>query len=211
MRAWDIHKYQVIGPDWISPLPRDGDAGRYDVTANVPPGATAEQVRMMWRSLLADRFGVVLHHASKEFAAKDLVVVKGGTKMVRSAQDPGIPALEISELTKDEVVVDKDGCVQLSAPAIVTYVTSSPGGATLCMAMRGQTTAQLASNLSERDRRPVIDKTGLTGTYDFCGTVQPKAAIRGCHGTAAGSQVGGQKATVDVIVIDKANKMPSEN
>jgi len=48
-------------------------AERYNVIAKVPEGATKEQVNVMWQNLLAERFGVVLHHESKEFQVEELV------------------------------------------------------------------------------------------------------------------------------------------
>lgn len=51
-------------------------------------------------------------------AASDLVVVKSGTKMKRSNLDPITPALDTSDLTRDQVTLDKNGRVELSAPAI---------------------------------------------------------------------------------------------
>jgi Protein of unknown function (DUF3738) len=59
MMSYDVKNYQVSGPDWLN-------TERYDVTAKVGDGATKEQVQAMWRNLLAERFGVALHHESKE-------------------------------------------------------------------------------------------------------------------------------------------------
>jgi uncharacterized protein (TIGR03435 family) len=211
VRAWSVNAYQVIGPDWISLPPRAGEAGRYDVIANVPAGATREQATMMWRNLLTDRFAVVLHHASKEFAAKDLVVVKSGAKLTRSTIEPAAPALETSDLTKDQVTLDKAGCIELIAPAIVAYATNGPNGMSECMSARGQSISQLAIRLSERYGRPVVDKTGLTGTYDFTIRSGREMDFADDMQRQLGLKLVDSKATVEVIVIDKANKMPSEN
>jgi uncharacterized protein (TIGR03435 family) len=48
MRAYDVEKHQVSGPEWLNaPL---------QITAKVPVGATREQLRAMLQSLLAERF-----------------------------------------------------------------------------------------------------------------------------------------------------------
>jgi uncharacterized protein (TIGR03435 family) len=211
MRAWGVNSYQVMGPDWISSPPAIREAGRYDVMANVPPNATTEQVMIMWRNLLADRFGVVLHHESRVLAASDLVVVKSGTKMKRSSLDPATPALDTSELTRDEATLDKTGCVELSDPAIVLYMTNGPGGTSQCMAVKGQSPSQIANRLSEQYRRPVIDKTGLAGTYDFAIRYGLGLKFEDVMEQQLGLKLIDSKATIDVIVVDKANKMPSEN
>ena len=60
MTAYDVKAYQVNSPDWF-------DTERYDVAAKVPAGTTREQVHVMWQNLLADRFGLTLHHEPREF------------------------------------------------------------------------------------------------------------------------------------------------
>src|SRR5580704_13394802 len=57
--AYDVKDYQISGPGWL-------DTERYDILVKVPAGATKEQVYVMWQSLLAERFGLMLHHAPKE-------------------------------------------------------------------------------------------------------------------------------------------------
>src|SRR5580693_30763 len=60
MLAYDVQTFQVTAPDWLA-------TERYDMAAKVPPGATKEQVSAMWRNLLKERFGMLVHHESKEF------------------------------------------------------------------------------------------------------------------------------------------------
>jgi uncharacterized protein (TIGR03435 family) len=43
--AFQLHEFQISGPDWL-------ESERFDVTARVPPGTTAEQLRQMQQSLL---------------------------------------------------------------------------------------------------------------------------------------------------------------
>ncbi len=74
MTAYNVKTYQLTGPEWFN-------TERYDIIARVPAGATKEEVRAMWRKLLAERFGVVLHHESKEFQVEELVIDKGGSKL----------------------------------------------------------------------------------------------------------------------------------
>lgn len=60
MTAYDVKTYQVYGPDWLN-------TERYDILARVPANATKDQVRVMWQTLLSDRFLLVLHHESRGF------------------------------------------------------------------------------------------------------------------------------------------------
>ncbi len=71
MTAYDVKPYQITGPPWL-------DSERYDIIAKVPAGATKDQVKVMWQNLLADRFGLTLHHQSKVFQVEEMQIAKGG-------------------------------------------------------------------------------------------------------------------------------------
>jgi uncharacterized protein (TIGR03435 family) len=85
-----------------------------------------DQVRLMLRSLLAERFHLKLRRESKQLPVYNLVVAKGGPKVKRVADD---------------------------APP-------TPG-------MRRGSMEQLAALLSLMVDRPVMDKTGLAGIYEY--------------------------------------------
>ena len=76
--AYDVKPYQITGPDWI-------DSERYEIVAKVPAGATKEQVNVMWQNLLAERFGISLHHSSKVLQAFEMEAVKGRVKLQETA------------------------------------------------------------------------------------------------------------------------------
>ena len=84
MTAYDLKTYQLNGPGWI-------DTERYDAVVKVPVGATKEQVKVMWQNLLAERFGLKVHHEPKEFQVEELVVGKGGSKLKETTWDPATP------------------------------------------------------------------------------------------------------------------------
>ena len=90
--AWDIRDFQLSGgPGWLG-------TDRYNITARIGSGhasagasessmtdaqrnANAVLVRERLRTLLAERFGLVVHHESKEVTGYVLTVAKGGPKM----------------------------------------------------------------------------------------------------------------------------------
>jgi uncharacterized protein (TIGR03435 family) len=212
MTAYDVKEYQVSGPDWLT-------SERYDIVVKVPEGASGEQVRLMWQNLLAERFGVKLHHESKEFQVEELVIGKGGPKLKATAldpaalTDPGPPAH------------DKNG--ELTGPGNDT--TIMPNGEAHTVA-RGQPLSNLTAMLWRLLSRPVIDKTGLTGKYDFSldfkmdlRAMAPAAAAPGDNAPDAGTDITSAveqqlglrlvaaKALLDVLVIDKADKVPTDN
>jgi uncharacterized protein (TIGR03435 family) len=64
---------------------------RYDIAATVPPGATREQLNLMLRNLLAQRFELTLHHQQKEFPEWELTIAKGGPKLKPTAYPEATP------------------------------------------------------------------------------------------------------------------------
>lgn len=222
--AYDVQSYQISGPAWI-------ETERYDVTAKVPAGATREQVRIMWQHLLAERFGVVMHHELRKFQVEELVVAEGGHKLKESEIDPNVPP---AQAPAGRTRVDKNGFPELDGPGMIHLINKTPHGPIAHTVAKAQPTSQLAIMLGNQLRQPVIDRTGLTGKYDF--TLEftpdmkgipilpqpPEAAFPGSVSaprsnlpTAIQQQLGlrlvANSATLDVIVVDYANKTPAEN
>jgi uncharacterized protein (TIGR03435 family) len=78
-RAYDVRSYQITGPSWL-------DSERYDVIAKVPDGAPKEQIPAMLQNLLAERFGMKVRRETKEQAVYALVVGKNGPKLKKAAE-----------------------------------------------------------------------------------------------------------------------------
>lgn len=223
MAAYNVQTFQIVAPDWIS-------TSRYDIAASVPDGATSEQVPLMWQNLLKERFGVVLHHESKRFQVEELMMAKGGTRLKETDlgpnPDPFVPDLGPP---KRNPVMNGFGAV----------VIISPDGRAQMVA-KGLTMADFAVRLGNSFRMPVIDKTGLTGRYDFTldytldlsgislppptGGVAPvQEGPRGDSkpepgpdlASAVEKQLGLKlnrgRAPLDVIIVDHADKVPTDN
>ena len=78
--AFDVQDSQVSGPTWI-------ESERYDIVAQGTGSITANNLKVMLRSLLADRFKLTVHHAKKEASVYWLVVAKNGPKFSESKED----------------------------------------------------------------------------------------------------------------------------
>lgn len=171
--AYDVKNYQIDGPAWL-------DTERFDVTATMPPDTTKEQLKIMLQNLLAERFGLKLHHDTKELPMYSLVVGKNGPKMKESVETP--PPAEGAEATPapppllpSQPKIGPDGFPILPMPA-------GGRGGLMQMMMPGrarmmgikQTMQDLAQRLSQQLNRPVIDATGLTAKYDFTLTYAPE-------------------------------------
>ena len=186
------------GPDWIR-------TDRFTIQALMPEGSpdytTAEflngkapKLETMILNLLADRFKITLHREMKEGPVYELVVGKGGAKLT--------PAQE----------TDKYGMGTLRR-------TDPAGQVTYRLTGRKTTMTYLALMLVLETRRPVIDRTGISGEFNFDVDYAPldsnPATTAGATiFTAIQEQLGlkldSARAPVEVLVIDRAEK-PTPN
>jgi uncharacterized protein (TIGR03435 family) len=131
-----------VSPKVISGGPAWVDSDHYDVLA-VTPGTerpTHDEQMAMLRTLLADRFKLNTHREGREFSIYLLEVAKGGPKLKLSTAPAGDPAQLISTVYP--------GRIHLPA--------------------RNATMGEFASLLQRALLdRPVVNKTGLNGRYDF--------------------------------------------
>lgn len=72
--AYDVQEYQVSGPGWLN-------NEQYDIAAKTAAPVGQDQLRLMLQTLLADRFGLVLHRETRPRNVFTLVVGKDGTKL----------------------------------------------------------------------------------------------------------------------------------
>jgi uncharacterized protein (TIGR03435 family) len=101
--------------------------------------ALDEQMSML-RKLLADRFKLTFHREQKELSIYALTVAKNGLKLKESTSPPDQPPVLVNRIFPDRALL----------PA------------------RNATMAQFASMMQRAVLdRPVLDKTGLSGKYDF--------------------------------------------
>jgi len=175
-RAYDVKKYQIVGPDWL-------DSETYNIIATMPPDTSVERVQLMLQSLLTSRFQLSLHRETKEQPVYALVIGKAGLKL-------------------QEIPLSRGG------------TKSTPGK----IEAHSQNMARFTSLLSNFIDRPVIDETGLHGFYDFNLEWSP-ASKTDPDGpsiyTAVQEQLGlklePRKAPIEMLIIDRAEKIPTEN
>jgi uncharacterized protein (TIGR03435 family) len=213
LNAYEVDSYQVSGPGWL-------DQERYDILAKVPSGTTKEQFNAMLRNLLAERFNLTSHHETRELAVYELLVGKNGLKMKEAD-------LNISSEPVPKIGVDKSGCPELP-PGHSTMVGRVTDRGSMCLTARMKSIGELAAFLAGPPlRNPVVDRTGLTGKYDFTLEYsQERKSSPGADplGTVVdagpnivdavqqlGLKLESKKAPIDVLVIDHIDKVPTEN
>ncbi len=167
MNAYNVKNFQVTGPDTLDSL-------RFDFAVVVPEGATKEHVQIMWRNLLASRFGMKIHVEQKEFSVDDLTVAPRGHKLTENT-DPDPPALDLSQppppapspSATRALQTGKDGAPVMDRPGFMMMIGNGPNGITARATSKAQPISALVNMLSNEIGHPVVDKTGLTGKYDF--------------------------------------------
>jgi len=91
VEAYHLQPFQVTGgPNWL-------DTAEYEVDARTGESAGRDEVRLMLRTLLADRFVLALHRESKEMKVYELVVDKSGAK-IQAARGDGTTMQQFANL-----------------------------------------------------------------------------------------------------------------
>ncbi|HTX38988.1 MAG TPA: TIGR03435 family protein [Bryobacteraceae bacterium] len=200
-KAYGVEYYQIVGPDWLR-------TQRYQIDATVAPGSTKDQLPLMFRNLLADRFKVQLHRDRKEMDRYSLTVAKGGPKFAAHVETPPDekPQSFGSHTDADGYpVIPRAGVALIDGRARGKFPDAGVN--------------MIANLLQGQLHSPVIDDTGLTGKYDFDLFWDTRPASAADNGpdlvTAVQQQLGlrleRKKALVDVVVVDHAERTPTAN
>lgn len=207
--AWQVHDDQIVGgPDWMG-------VDRFDLTGkaagNPPLQGFIIQARLMLRAALMDRFKLTLRPERREIPVYALVVA-------RTDRRTG-PQLARTDL---------ESCSGPPRPVPVAPGAPEPSDATPCdsafsrpahLSGRGRDAATLITQIGQWADRVIVDRTGLTGRYDWDLQWTPEARspalttapIAGVpFVTALQEQLGlkleSQRAPVDVLVIERAER-----
>jgi uncharacterized protein (TIGR03435 family) len=202
------------GPAWIG-------TAQWDVEAKEDPETVekltklsqedrVEAVRHMVQQLLADRFKLKVHHEMKELPVYSMTVAKGGVKMTPTPPEPPLPPNEDGTPRKP-----RGSGIRMSGKGELEGINAGPS-----------ILASVLGRQPEIGGRMVLDKTGLTGRYDFKLKWVSDAGMNGADSGAASDSLGvslftamqeqlglkleATKDSVDTIVIDSA-EMPTEN
>jgi uncharacterized protein (TIGR03435 family) len=226
-QAYGVDFDQIQAPGWIA-------EERYDIRATVPPGATKDDLKVMYQHLLEERFKLALHHITKDYPVYELTIGKGGTKLKENT-DSG---LQPSRLGDPRLPPDRDGFPQI--PPGKSGTAFATGNGLTRMTARGvplsgllfQVGATLGTFTGQNTYAPgrIVDKTGLTGNYDFnlefagglgIGTAFSPASADASTPSGPslieamekqlGLKLTKTTAPLDVLVIDHAEKTPTEN
>jgi uncharacterized protein (TIGR03435 family) len=214
LRAYDVKLFQLSAPDWLSQQ-------KYDIAAKVPPATTKEQGNRMLQTLLADRFHLSLHHESRELQGFELTAGRSGPKL-KPAADPDAPEQPPPSAPPK---TDAEGYPQLDGPGLVLMEGHKANSVSVFLTAKAQPVSALVELLSREFRVPVLDKTGLTGKFDFKvefaphppGALPPEATDDSAPNLTVaiqqqlGLRLNSSKITTDVLIVDRVDRVPVEN
>jgi uncharacterized protein (TIGR03435 family) len=184
--AYSKKAYQIIGPNWLG-------IERYDIIAKLPPDSTHEQVPLMLQTLLAERFSLQLHKEMREIPAYVLTTIKDRVNLKSVTGDSKLRVLPTGPKRRIHG--------QIGIPNLISVVASSVD-------------------------KPIIDGTGLDGLYQvdlewapdtpLAAPAQPESSEPPLPNIfsalkAVGLRLEPLKEPVEVVVVDHANKLPTEN
>jgi uncharacterized protein (TIGR03435 family) len=216
-------------------LPAWATADRFDIEARAEGNPSKDDMRLMMRSLLADRFKLAIHNETRQVPVLALVLLKPGKmgpSLRQHTDDSPCPTRAPSQ--SEQASAQTPSPLQTVAggfPALCGGLLGMPPSAPGRMraGARNVTIAFIADSLSATSGlgRPMLDQTGLSGTFDFIlewtrqplgpsppGAVLPPDPSGPTFEEALREQLGlkleSQKGPVDVIVVDHVEH-PSDN
>ena len=218
MRGYSVKRYQLIAPDWVM-------NSNYEINATLPADTGTEEFREMIRNLLLSRFRLEFHRSKKEMTVYDLVVAREGPRLRESMDDSTGGGPDNPRGAAKEAPTDADGYPNL------------PKDCRQCLAINGNGKARyrstresmsvLADMIGNQLGMPVNDRTGLSGKYDITlswssgggidrkldsdAATDPGLTIEAAVEQQLALKLLTKKVLVDVFVVDRADRKPTDN
>lgn len=144
-RAWPLPDYQVVWPAWVG----DRSPSGYDVSVTFPAGTSAERLQLMFRDMLATRFGMAMHWETRDLKVFEVRPSERGPKL-QVAANPSQP----TDYPKYSTNIANG----------MWHFSSQLGGAPSGLTVGGFLEAINALRILDR---PLVDATGIQGYYDI--------------------------------------------
>ncbi len=200
MLAYGIGIRQIVAPKWLyDPAGETNETPRFDIVAKVPANATQQQIPLMLQRLLAERFKLEFHREHRDMQVFALEIGKGGLKMQESAAEDR----------------RETGCSRGYGKGPELTITAE------CHRMSVEDLAQQLQTLAPGYFRdgPIVDKTGLKGIYDLnLEWIRMQELNAGAGGPTMfvaveklGLKLEKRKEPVDMFVVDRCERQPTEN
>jgi uncharacterized protein (TIGR03435 family) len=193
--AYGVPYYRIFGgPAWL-------DSEEYDLEAKAESRTSPDQLKLMLRALLEDRFKLTIHRETRELRVYALTVAKNGPRL-HAAQDG-----ERSSAQRPPGYVRQFRCDLAEFANLLSIQLNMP------MMSADPSVRAVSTGVPV----PVLDKTGIKGVYDISVEVKPEpdgdtfVAWQRALQEQLGLKLEAQKAPLEVLVIDHAEKVPTAN
>jgi uncharacterized protein (TIGR03435 family) len=216
-------------PSWVTGG-FDSSADRFDIKARSDGRPTKDQMRLMMQALLADRFKLIVHHEMRQAPIFALMLVKPGQTGAGLVAHPAsdICAPQSAQDGTDDNASNVPPSLSASGDlpkvcGVIAHLATSASGH-IRFGGRGVALSLLATSLPTMTgmatiSRPVVDETGLNGTFDFTldwvpdFNAPPDASgpnFREAFKEQLGFKLEPRQGPVDILVIDRVEH-PSAN
>ena len=145
---------RIIGlPDWT-------DKERYTIAAKAPEGTPSNAMFAMITNLLKDRFNLIMRRETREMPVYHLVFARSDKRFGPAFKETSAECLAMIVARLEAA---QRGVAPPADPSGCVSVRVNPGA----VSFRGALPAVIAGSLTPFAGRPVFDKTGLTGYFDY--------------------------------------------
>ena len=193
--SFAMKPYQIIGPGWLTSL-------RYDIDAVMPVGTSKDQLQMMIQQLLINRFGLKVHRTNKSLRVLDLTAGRVPVKLHpnRTGGGPSVWRTENGRFIATDVplVLFSDILTQLLNEPVIDS-TGISGSFDIDLAWVPQ-----PSDLNS----PGVDSTTSDSSLL---TKVPAGSLSAAVREEMGLELKARRAPVQVLVVDRVEKTPTEN
>jgi len=163
--AYVLQPSQLVGgPGWIANDRFDIVAKMEGDPAPVMPGSGPDPLQLAMRTLLADRFKLVVHRETRDMDVYALVMAKPGGK-------PGLALKPSTQDCSPQAILGRRGGGP--PPSDAPFLCGMRGSLGR-LQLGGFPLSQLANGLQGLAGRIVIDRTGLSGNWDAELTFAPE-------------------------------------
>jgi uncharacterized protein (TIGR03435 family) len=162
--AYQLAPFQLIGgPSWMA-------SDRFDMVAKLegdpafgPPGSGPDPIMRAMQTLLADRFQLKLRRETREMDIYALVVAKPGGAPVAGLKKSEIDCAEMARARRGQPPPQGPPPIPAGGGPIPCSIMGTPG----LIRFSGFPISQITTMLGAMTGRMVVDRTGLTGNWEF--------------------------------------------
>lgn len=217
--AYGFDQDKILGgPSWL-------EMNRYEVTLQVPAGATADTANAALQSVLADRFRLVTHKEDKPLPTWTLAA--GKKILMKEANGEGDTGCHVRAESENAPTPPGGGRLMMMGPdGKVTVIAFGPGRLVeynchnmtmeaFAAGMRGMIGSSVGTT-------PVLDRTGLKGAWNFdlkyslnfnmmAGANDEHIAFPDAVEKQLGLKMEQRPNPTPVIVVDRVEEKPTPN